>query len=149
MSSTGNNIEYNPETIENFVKLSAMISQYFGAKQFDEEAEEFSKLEWYIVNFLGSNTGVTQNELLELIPGDKASIRKAIRRLGRGKYIQHVTTVPHPSDCLALTPKGESINTELTQIDENIASEILKSVPENQMEEFQASIDKILACLSE
>ena len=140
--------EVSQISIDAFVKLSSLLGQYFSAKQFKEELQEFSKLEWYILNFLCDNPNTTQENLIDLIPAEDTAIRRAIRRLGRRNHIHHIVQTESVKNALALTTTGQQINTVIKEIDRDIATEILRNISDNHKEDFQNYLQNILKLLS-
>jgi len=136
------------KTVEAVLKINKVFNRYFAASDFGKKAKDYSRMEWYVLNFISLQPNITEGDLYRLIPTDESKVKRAIRKLGRARLIYRSEEQVGDENILELTPKGERECREAEAIDNQIASEILKRIGPDSAVMFESSLSKTLDLLT-
>ncbi|MEL6389775.1 MAG: winged helix DNA-binding protein [Bacteroidota bacterium] len=138
----------NVKAVESLMRLGSVLSAYFSAKEIHQHQQGFSKLQIQVLRFVQVNPNLTQEDIIKLIPQSDIAVRRAVRKLGRERYLFHNTASDDKELTIQITPRGTELLSGLEQMDIHLAEHILEMVPEERKEEFVASIETAASLLS-
>ncbi len=105
---------------------------------------EISSEQWVILKRISEREVINQRELAELTFKDPASVTRSLDILEKGGLLRREDMEnDRRAYKLMLTPEGEALVRKITPIAKAIRKQGLKDIPEDELAQFKATLNKI------
>ena len=122
-------------------KLGGKVTQEFANAGYDLLPEHFM-----ILTFLSIKTQMNQNDIGKNTSKTKSTISRSIDKLVKSGYItRYAYTNNRRANCIELTEAGESLYKKLLPIFLSIEENVLKGIPQNELDTCLRVINKIIS----
>lgn len=111
-------------------------------------AEGLTGFQARLINVIGRNEGISQNDIGARIGRDKAQVARTIKEL---VALGLVTRKAHPTDgrasCLSLSHEGQQLHVRLTKLREELATDALAGFSPPEKAALLAGLEKLASAL--
>lgn len=113
-----------------------------------EGAEGLTAFQARLINVIGRNEGISQNDIGARVKRDKAQVARTIKEL---VALGMVTRDAHPTDgrakCLSLTDTGWRLHGRLTTLREQLATDALVVLSDDERKALLSGLEKLASAL--
>lgn len=130
-----------------FYSLEKAIKTYrqFAQRQITSSGFDITIDQWLVLKILQDSPGITQQDLAVSVFKDYASITRIIELLVQKEYLSRTShTIDKRRFHLVITKEGATILELLTPIIKENRSVSLNGIPEDEIENFHATLLKII-----